>query len=121
MQWDAYSKSHGLDGNVGLRKFIIAWMLADENNVRLCDSGDDEQRVKPDFIVAMNELGKLPVPVATRIFAKAQHNLGMNPEEVERLEKNSETTPSGDGNGSKPKQSDSAAKSGSDSSKTKPK
>lgn len=119
MQWLAYRTSHGIEGSVGLRKFIVAWMLADKENNRLVCSGDEENRVKPDFITAMNELSNLPVPVATRVFEKARHNLGMSQAEADRLEKNSETTPSVDGSGSKPKRQASAAKSGSASSKTK--
>lgn len=118
MQWGAYKTSHGVEGNVGLRKFIIAWMLADEKNTRLVESGSEQNRVKPEFIEAMNELGSLPVPVATRIFEKARHNLGMSPDEAKELEKNSETTPTADGSGSKPKPKGSGVKNGSGSSKT---
>lgn len=118
MQWMAYRESHGVEGNVGLRKFIIAWMLADEDNNRLVESGTEENRVTPDFIKAMNELGELPAPVATRVFEKARHNLGMSPDEAAELEKNSETTPTDDGSGSKPKPKGSGVKNGSGNSKT---
>ena len=118
MQWGSYRESHNLKGNVGLRKFIVAWMLADQDNNRICCSGDEQNRVKPDFIKAMEELGQLPAPVATRIFEKAIHNLGMDASEVEDLEKNSEKTPTAAGSGSKRKPKASAGKSGSGNSKT---
>ena len=118
MQWMSYRTSHGVEGNVGLRKFVIAWMLADVDNKRLVESGSEENRVTPDFIKSMNELGSLPAPVATRIFEKARHNLGISPDEAAELEKNSETTPTADGSGSKPKPKGSGEKNGSGSSKT---
>lgn len=117
MQYSNYRKSHGLEGNVGLRKFVVAWMLADEENQRLVCSGTEENRVKPDFITAMNELAELPMPVANRVFDKARTALGLIGD-TEELKKNSKTTPTDAGSGSKPKAKASAAKPGSANSKT---
>lgn len=117
-QWGNYRKSHGVDDQVGFRKYMIAYMICDSENKCLVDPGDESNRLSVEFIKEMESLGSINTVAASRIFEVARKNLGMSPEDVEELEKNSETTPSDAGNGSKPNPSDSAAKSGSANSKT---
>lgn len=117
MQWTHYSRSHDL-GNVGFRKFVVAWCLCDADNNRLHDSGPEENRVTPAFIDYMEKVNKLPLTAITRLFDTAMQKLGMSKSDQEELVKNSETTSSDGGSGSKPKPSDSDEKPGSDSSKT---
>lgn len=117
-QWGNYKKSHGLENNVGFRKFMITYMICNGENKCLVDPGTDSNRVSVEFIEEMNSLAAMDTKAASRIFEVAQKNLGMSPADVEELEKNSETTTSDAGSGSKPKQLGSDAKSGSGSSKT---
>lgn len=119
VQWTNYRKSHGIE-NVGFSKFLVAWALCDENNVRLIDSGTEEDRVSPGFIESMNQIGGdtgIDNRAFRRIFDKAMQSFGLSKQDLEELEGNSETTQAEGGNGSKPKQSASRAKNGGRNSK----
>ena len=119
LQWTNYQKAFGLEGNVGFRKFLVAWALCDEEGNRMLDPGTEENRVTPEFIKAMNDLGEnMPLNVIARAFDKAAHLFGFSTGDLEQLEKNSGTTSPDDGSGDKPKQSGSAGKGGSGDSKT---
>ncbi len=119
VQWANYSRAFLKEGNVGFRKFLVAWCLCDEKNQQLLDPGPEENRVTPEFIKQMNELGtSMPLPVMIRAFDVALAQMGMSEKDIEELEGNSETTHTDDGSGSKPKRKAKAAKRGSKSSKT---
>lgn len=117
-QWNSYRTSHGMEDQVGFRKYMIAYMICDSENQCMLSAGDDSNRLAVDFIEEMESLGSINTVAASRIFEAAQKNLGMSKEDVEELEKNSGTTTSDAGNGSRPKPLASDAKSGSVNSKT---
>ena len=124
MQWDVYRREalENPDGRVGFSKFLVAWALCDSSNKQLLDPGDSEDEVSEDFIAAIDSINDPETGIngAThkRLADKAMQSFGLSKVDLEELEKNSEPTDSGGGNGSKPNASDSAEKSGSANSKT---
>ena len=119
-QWGNYRKAFGLeDSNVGLRKFLVAWCLVNEDNEQLIAPGPEANRVRPEFIEAMNKLAEtVPMPAMIRLYETASQKMGFSKEDEAELVKNSETTPSDDGSGTKRKQPASVGKRGSKRSKT---
>lgn len=121
VQWRAYKATAGITGDVGFSAFIVAWALADADNNRLIDSGEDENQVSAEFLAAMAQLSGpegIDNRAFKRLFDKAMQSFGFSKADVEELEKNSGATPSDDGSGSKPKPPASAGSRGSKASKT---
>ena len=100
VQFTNYKRSIQSEGNVGIRKFLVTWCLCDPDNNRLVDPGPDETAVSPEFLDAMNALSEsIPMATFVRVFDAAHKAMGMSQDDIEELEKNSETTTADDGNG----------------------
>jgi len=111
VQWQMYRKQNS-DSAVGLRAFIVTFCLCDAENVRMFDSGSSDKRLTTEFINAMDAIAKMPSRLISRAFNAASELNGFTESDVEDLEKNSEATANGCGNGAMPQQPVSAVASG---------
>ena len=88
MQWKAFAEASETE-RVGFRKFVVAWCLCDENNIRTLEPGTNEGYMQPAFIKQMITLGEtIPLPALARLFDAAFKQMGYSAEDVEELEKN---------------------------------